>query len=476
MPIEPFPGAEAADTVPLSALDVTRAVQTWGAPRKDAAVSRKPMRIGGKEFSGGFGTHSFSRLFVRLDRRAARFVASVGMDQNAGGAGSAEFRVVGDGRTLWTSGVVETGGAPVPLSVDVSRVRYLTLEVTDGGDGLANDHANWADARFEGVTGEIAAVERLPEVHAGKIVPGAAWRDNNGNPVQAHGGGILRHGGRYYWYGEDRSNGYVAIGVSAYVSDDLLNWKHLGVVLPNSAYREKWGDRTICERPKVLYHPRTKKFVLWFHYDRSGYADSRAGVAVADRPEGPFRYLGEHRPVERSTYRDMNLFAEDDGTAAYALYAGEENYTMHVVRLSADWTAPEQPMVEGKTWIRTLVRAHREAPAPFKHNGKYYMIASAATGWDPNPARYAVADSMLGEWKQAGNPFVGAGSEITFGSQSTFVLPVPGKPGRFVYLGDRWNRENLADARYVWLPFRMKPDGTFEIPWRDHWDPKELTK
>lgn len=464
--------ARADTSVALSSLDISRAVQMWGRPRKDAGVARRPLRIGGQSFDNGFGTHAFSRLFVRLDGRASRFTASVGIDEGGEGRGSVEFKVIGDGKALWSSGVLRAGAAAKPVSVAVSGVRYLTLEVTDGGDGIGGDHANWAEARFEGVTGEIATVERLPE-DGGKIVPGAAWRDTGGNLIQAHGGGILRHNGKYYWYGEDRSQGYVAIGVSAYVSEDLVNWRHLGVVLPNTAYNQKWQGNTINERPKVVYQPRTKRFVMWFHYDRSGYGDSQAGVAVADKPEGPFRFLGMHRPIARSTYRDMNLFVDDDGRA-YALYAGEENYTLHIVRLNPDWTAPEQPMVENRTWVRTLIRAHREAPAPFKYRGKYYLITSAATGWDPNPARYAVADRMLGPWTMMPNPFVGAGSEITFGSQSTFVLPVPGKPGSFVYLGDRWNPQNLADARYIWLPFEIKPDGAFEIRWRDSWEPKEL--
>jgi hypothetical protein len=444
----------------------------WGSPRADQSVSRKPLIIGGKTFTVGFGTHSVSRLYIKLDRKASLFVANVGVDDAGGRQGTVKFRVIGDGKTRWTSGVMRAGEPAKPVSVDVRGIRYLTLEVTDGGDGISGDHADWADARFEGVTGPIAVAERLPDDEK-RIVPGAAWRDTDGKLIQAHGGGILAHGGRYYWYGEDRSNGYVGIGVSAYVSDDLLRWKHLGVVLPSAAYSEKHGNQTICERPKVIYNPRTKKFVLWFHYDRSGYGDSRAGVAIADKPEGPFQFLGIHRPVESSTYRDMNLFVDRD-EQAYALYAGEENYTLHIVRLNRDWTAPEQPMVEGKTWIRTLIRGHREAPAPFIHNGKYYLITSAATGWNPNPASYAVADSLLGEWKPVTNPFVGTGREITFGSQSTFVLPVPGKPGSFVYLGDRWNPQNLSDARYVWLPFRMKGDGTFEITWRDRWEPKDI--
>ncbi|MBW3636044.1 MAG: NPCBM/NEW2 domain-containing protein [Armatimonadetes bacterium] len=458
--------------VVLSSLDLSRAVQLWGRPRKDVSISDKPMLIAGRAFSNGFGTHTPSRLFVYLNGRASRFTGAVGVDDGGNERGSVEFRFIGDGRVLWSSGVMRHGQAAMPVAVGVTGVRYLTLEAADSGDGIGGDHANWADARFEGVRGRINAIERLPE-HQGQIVSGAAWRDTEGNLIQAHGGGILVHGGKYYWYGEDRSEGYVAIGTSGYVSEDLVNWKPLGVVLPKSAYDEKWKERNINERPKVVYNPRTGKFVMWFHYDRSGYGDSQAGVAIADTPEGPFRFLGMHRPIEKSTYRDMNLFVDDDGTA-YAIYAGEENYTMHIVRLNAEWTLPEMPMVEGKTWIRTLIRAHREAPAPFKHNGKYYMITSAATGWNPNPANYAVADSMLGEWKIVGNPFIGAGTETTFGSQSTFVLPVPGRPGSFIYMGDRWNPSNLADARYVWLPFQMKSDGTFEIRYRDSWEPREL--
>ena len=34
------------------------------------------------------------------------------------------------------------------------------------------------------------------------IVPGEVWNDTDGNPINAHGGGILYHEGTYYWYGE----------------------------------------------------------------------------------------------------------------------------------------------------------------------------------------------------------------------------------------------------------------------------------
>lgn len=360
----------------------------------------------------------------------------------------------------------------VAVSVDVSNVQYLTLLVDGANDGIGEDHANWAEALLTGVTRQPTVVSRLPE-EQGFVFPGGQWTDTDGNLIQAHGGGVMHFNNRYYWYGEDRSKGYVAIGVSGYVSDDLVNWKHIGVVLPRSAYDEKHRDQNICERPKVIYNPTTRKFVMWFHYDRSGYGDSQAGVAIADRPEGPFRYLGEHRPVERSTFRDMGVFVDDDNRA-YVFYAGEGNQTMHVVRLNREWTGEEKPMVEGKTWARIHERRARESPAVFKYDGKYYLFTSGTTGWAPNPADLSVADNILGPYRSLGNPCVGPNADKTHFSQNTWIFPAPGKPpGHFIYMGDRWRPYNLADSRYVWLPFQIEGEG-LKLEWVDRWKPDEL--
>ena len=460
----------AASEVALSSLDLSRALQEWGRPQTNKGINGGPLRVAGKVYQSGFGTHARGRLFVRLDGNAARLSGSVGVNDSATPDGSVGFEIIGDGVTLWSSGVMNKGQEAKPFDVDIKGVRALTLISSDGGDDISNDHADWLDVSFAGVTGPLKVVERL-SADADKIVPGAAWRDSQNNLIQAHGGGILARNGTYYWYGEDRSNGYVGIGVSGYKSRDLVHWEPLGLVLSKSAYDQKWGKDNINERPKVIYNARTKKYVMWFHYDRAGYGDSRAGVALADKPEGPFKYVGEFRPIESSTYRDQTVFVDDDGSA-YAIYSGEENATTHVVRLDNDWTAPQMPMVEGQTWARVLVNRHREAPSVFKWGGKYYMITSGTSGWDPNAASYAVADSMLGPWQEMGNPFVGAGADITFGSQSTFVLPLGGN--RFVYGGDRWNQNDLKDARYIWLPFEMNPDGTFQIQWRDSWKPADF--
>lgn len=310
------------------------------------------------------------------------------------------------------------------------------------------------------------------------FTPGAPWLDTDGKAIQAHSGGILLHEGVYYWYGENKdgpttpvrgSSRVDVIGVSCYSSKDLYHWKNEGLVLkavPDDP-KHDLHPSMVCERPKVLYNAKTKKFVMWMHIDSPNYAAARGGVAVSDSPTGPFAYLGSARPLENQTFRDMNLFQDDDG-AAYVFYASEGNATMYVSRLNAEYTDIVRPAEEGKTWRKNFATKSREAPAPFKRAGRYYLITSGCTGWHPNAADWAVADNPLGPYKMQGNPCQGTDAEKTFHAQSTFVLPVPGKKDAYLFMADRWNPKNLSDSRYVWLPLEFR-DGKPVLTWRDEW-------
>lgn len=77
------------------------------------------------------------------------------------------------------------------------------------------------------------------------IVPGDVWLDTSGNPINAHGGGILYHNGKYYWYGEYKKGETVlpewatwecyrtdVTGVGCYSSPDMVDWTFEGIVLP----------------------------------------------------------------------------------------------------------------------------------------------------------------------------------------------------------------------------------------------------
>lgn len=103
------------------------------------------------------------------------------------------------------------------------------------------------------------------------------------------------------------------------------------------------------------------------------------------------------------------------------------------------------------------------------------MFTSGTTGWKPNPARLSVASKLTGEWKQAGNPCRGTEDEnkITFNSQSTQILKLHNGKDEFIYMGDRWNSENLAESRHVWLPVEWEK-GAPVIKWYRSWNLQKL--
>jgi hypothetical protein len=163
--------------------------------------------------------------------------------------------------------------------------------------------------------------------------------------------------------------------------------------------------------------------------------------------------------------RDMTLFVDDDGSA-YHIYSSEENATMHISRLADDYLSPSGDVV------RVFEGRHMEAPSICKHDGRYWLIASGCTGWDPNPARAAVANSIFGPWKELGNPCQGDGAETTFHSQSTFIHETD---EGFIFMADRWNKESLADSRYIWLPLHFDDD-KLSLLYCEEWDLSSLNR
>jgi hypothetical protein len=314
--------------------------------------------------------------------------------------------------------------------------------------------------------------------------PQAIWNDSDGNAINAHGGGILKHNKMYYWYGEYKVGATTlpswatwecyrtdAGGVSCYSSCDLLNWHFEGVVLKpvTDDPESDLHPSKVIERPKVVYNAHTGKFVMWFHCESADYSKAAAGVAVSDSPTGPFEYLGSFRP-NNAMSRDQTLFVDDDGVC-YQICSSEDNQTIHINRLTDDYLRPDG------TFVRRFIGQSREAPALFKYNGKYYMLSSGCTGWDPNEAELAVADEIMGEWTVLGNPCCGNDAEKTFYGQSTYVIPVNASKGQFIACFDLWKKKDLADSRYIWLPLKINPHtGSIRIPWMSSWKKSELRK
>jgi hypothetical protein len=459
--------------------------------------------------------------------------------------------------------VVAVTGVVVPAGADVPTVPE---PVTYSSYSAVADPGNTSPNYFRPFLYDTDG--RHVQAHGGQIVTGTAEElgVDAGEAVAVQEGGTTV----YYWYGEDRSNGYYeSPGVSLYTSTDTYNWTNRGVVMRSVTSRqdleseyfdgiydtvaddgtprtEKIDDlfyylnvksttatgepqlNSIFERPKVLHNAQTGKWVMWWHSDGSttpggsNYARSLAAVAVADSPTGPFKLRGAYRLYNETTYktacnqnsavpggaRDMTVFQDTDGTA-YVAYSSEENRSLYIAKLNADYTNVEKTSATDTVGIQysadgqyprifadgtpgapvvgqdySIVRrcGLLEAPALFVHDGKYYAVTSGATGWRPNAQTYYTADSLVGSWirgvqpddqyenvaydtiPEGGDGLLSYGDtrRTSFGSQSTNVFPLDAAEGKFVYMGDRWN-SGAADSTYVWLPLTFGEGGRLEM-------------
>jgi alpha-glucosidase len=141
----------------LSSLPFVSATNGWGPVERDRAngetgpADGSPMRIAGVPYEVGVGVHARSEVVVDLAGRYSRFVSWVGVDDEVYPVetrGSVVFDVLGDGRLLATSGVMRDGEPAERLDVDVAGVQRLLLRVTDAGDGVNDDHGDWAEAHL----------------------------------------------------------------------------------------------------------------------------------------------------------------------------------------------------------------------------------------------------------------------------------------------------------------------------------------
>ncbi|BBH68268.1 beta-xylosidase [Actinoplanes sp. OR16] len=284
------------------------------------------------------------------------------------------------------------------------------------------------------------------------ITNGVPFTDSSGNTLHAHGGGVLKAGGYYYWFGENRNADDTFRAVSVYRSTDLRTWEFRNNVLTPAAANELQGAN--IERPKVVYNAATGRYVMWMHKENgSDYSEARAAVASSATVDGTYTYHGSLRPLGTHMSRDITLYV--DGTTGYMISAADENYDLHIYRLTADYLNVSS--LVGNFWND----AHREAPALFKRGSTYFLLTSGATGWNPNQARYATASSISGPWTGWAN----AGDGTTFRSQPTYVLQVG---NGFLYMGDRWAGAwggKVNDSSYVWLPISFPSATSMTLTW-----------
>ncbi len=207
--------------------------------------------------------------------------------------------------------------------------------------------------------------------------------------------------GKKYWIFPTFSAPYEQqVFFDAFSSDDLVHWKKHPHILDSAAV--KWAKRAMWA-PAVVQ--KGKQYFFFFGANDIQHNGERGGigVAVADKPEGPYRdYLG--KPLVDSIFHgaqpiDQYVFKDKDG-AYYLIYGGWGH--CNIARLKDDFTG-FIPFADGTVFREITPEKYVEGPTMFMKNGKYYFMWSEGGWTGPDYCvAYAIADSPVGPFKRIG--------------------------------------------------------------------------
>ena len=156
------------------------------------------------------------------------------------------------------------------------------------------------------------------------------------------------------------------------------------------------------------------------------------GVAVSDKPEGPFKdalgkplistFVNGAQPIDQFVYRD------DDGQ--YYMYYGGWKHC-NVVTLNDDLLSLK-PFEDGELYKEVTPDKYVEGPFMLKRNGKYYFMWSEGGWTGPDYCvAYAIADSPLGPFNRIGK-ILEQDPEVATGAGHHSVIQLPGKDQYYI--------------------------------------------
>ncbi|KAI5863779.1 carbohydrate-binding module family 35 protein [Durotheca rogersii] len=298
------------------------------------------------------------------------------------------------------------------------------------------------------------------------IVPGARWRDTDGNLVNAHAGSVVLDNGKFWWFGEYKVQGQEeGGGVSVYSSPDLATWTYHGLALEPVNGHPYIAPEMIIQRPKVVYSESTGQYHMWWHADNSSYGLLLQGFATADTIEGPYSFVDATAPLGNWS-QDFGMFTDYKDGRTYALYSNgdrREGRDVYLTSYNKEVTGLDEV-------VYRFDKFDLEAPTILQTDKSYYALMSHKTGYRPNNVVAFRADRLSGPWSQ---PWIVAPLNTrTFNSQSGFTLRIKGnRKTTYLYLGDQWDSNSLWESRYIWLPITIDDaKKTLEVEWHDVYD------
>lgn len=211
--------------------------------------------------------------------------------------------------------------------------------------------------------------------------------------------------------------------LDAFSSTDLVQWQKHARILDTAAV--KWARRAMWA-PSII--EKDKKYYLFFGANdiQSNSEKGGIGVAVADKPDGPFKdYLG--KPLIDSFYngaQPIDQFVFKDKSGQHYLYYGGWRHC-NMAKLNDDFTG-FVPFEDGAVFKEITPEGYVEGPFMFMRGGKYYFMWSEGGWTGPDYCvAYAIADSPTGPFKRIGK-ILQQDTAIATGAGHNSVIQAPG--------------------------------------------------
>ncbi len=251
--------------------------------------------------------------------------------------------------------------------------------------------------------------------------------------------------GKEYWIYPTYSAPYEKqVFMDAFSSRDLITWTKHPRVIDSSGV--KWVKRALWA-PSVI--EKDGKYYLFFGANdiQNDQEYGGIGVAVADKPSGPFRDLLGKPLIDRfhNGAQPIDQFAFRDKDGQYYLFYGGWRHC-NVARLKPDFTGFE-PFPDGTIFKEITPEKYVEGPFMFIRNGKYYFMWSEGGWTGPNyKVAYAIADNPLGPFQRIGT-ILQQDTTIANGAGHHSVIKVPGKEQYYIVYHRRPMTETDGNSR-----------------------------
>jgi hypothetical protein len=406
--------------------------------------------------SGGGGAGASGTTSPRADA-----TSDTGGAMNAGGNTSGTTGGTGGAgaQSGGVSGATGVGGAAAGGASGTGGLRAMGGAIGSGGASSSGDAAAGGATGTGGTTktggtigtGGIASTGGTGDSGA----PGGAlihndvfWKDTSGNPIYSQGGGVLKAGNTYYWYGVKYGGAvtYAAkptglnsdtsfVAVTIYSSTDLATWKFENNALTAASLTAAGADPSNwIGRVGAAYNATTKKYVLNGQY--GGSPDTAQFFATSDTPGGAFTWQRTQATITNVTNNncgDQSIFNDDDGTAYLVCSSLSGRSNLYVAPLRPSDYLNVEPAT------KVFGGAGREGNAMFKYNGRYYLCSSDLHGWNASHSYYISATNILGPYGTEG--VIGTtDADFSHVTQTGLFLTVKGSAqATVIFGGDRWS-------------------------------------